>query len=63
MEGRGGGEAQEVADTQNNIFKPFIFLKYTQWQCILSFDNSTAMYNKLKSLTPCRGFEAKIFCS
>jgi hypothetical protein len=34
-----------------NIFKHF-FLKYTQWQCILSYDNSTAMYKFLKTLHP-----------
>jgi hypothetical protein len=28
------------------------FLKYTQWQLILSFDNSTAMCNDLKTLPP-----------
>jgi hypothetical protein len=26
------------------FFNRFIFLKWTQCQCILSFDNSTAMY-------------------
>jgi hypothetical protein len=29
----------------------FIFTKYTQWQCLLSFYNSTAMYKDLKTLT------------
>jgi hypothetical protein len=32
------------------IFEALLFLKYTQWQCILSFDNSTAMYKDLKPL-------------
>jgi hypothetical protein len=35
-----------------NILWCFIFLKYTQWQCILSYDNSTAMYKSLKTLHP-----------
>jgi hypothetical protein len=36
-----------------NIFWKFYFsLKYTQWQCILSFDNSTAMYKDLETLHP-----------
>jgi hypothetical protein len=26
------------------IFQAFIFLKYTQWHCILSYGNSTALY-------------------
>jgi hypothetical protein len=30
-----------------NILKAFIVLKYTRWQCILSYDNSTAMYKFL----------------
>jgi hypothetical protein len=34
------------------IFLSIYFLKYTQWQCILSYDNSTAMYKFLKNLTP-----------
>jgi hypothetical protein len=36
------------------IFWALIFLKYTQWQCILSYDNSTAMYKFQKNLTPWR---------
>jgi hypothetical protein len=28
----------------------YFFRKYTQWQCILSYDNSTAMYKFLKTL-------------
>jgi hypothetical protein len=34
----------------NHLF----FLKFTQWQCVLSYDNSTAMYKFLKNLTPWR---------
>jgi hypothetical protein len=35
------------------IFWSFLFfLKYTQWQCFLSYDNSTAMYKFLKTLHP-----------
>jgi hypothetical protein len=45
-------------------FKAFIFLEYTQWQCILSFDNSIAMYQDLKTKTyTLAGFEPGIFCS
>jgi hypothetical protein len=33
-----------------SVFKAFIYLKYTQWQCTLSYDNSTAMYKFLKTL-------------
>jgi hypothetical protein len=33
-----------------NDFCAFIFLKYTQWQCISSYDNSTAMYKFPKTL-------------
>jgi hypothetical protein len=35
-----------------NILKAFNFLKYTQWQCKLSYDNSTAMHKFLKTLHP-----------
>jgi hypothetical protein len=38
------------------FLEAFIFLKYTQWKCILSFDNSTAMYKDLKPYT-LAGFE------
>jgi hypothetical protein len=34
------------------IFFYVFFLKYTQWQCQLSFDDSTAMYKDLKTLHP-----------
>jgi hypothetical protein len=40
-----------------NLFiniESFIYLKYTQWQCKLSFDNSTAMYIEPKNLSPWR---------
>jgi hypothetical protein len=30
----------------------YFFLKFAQWQCILSLDNSTAMYKDLKTLHP-----------
>jgi hypothetical protein len=42
--------------------KNFNFLNYTQWQCILSYGNSTAMYKVLKTLHP-GGFEPGNFCS
>jgi hypothetical protein len=35
-----------------NFWKAFIFLIYTQWHCILSFDNSTAITTQ--NLTPYR---------
>jgi hypothetical protein len=41
------------------IFDHLFLLAYTQWQCILSYDNSTAMYKFLKNLA---GFEPGIFC-
>jgi hypothetical protein len=37
----------QVRKTSKHILKKnksFIFLKYTQWQLTLSFDNSTVMY-------------------
>jgi hypothetical protein len=38
-----------------NFLKPFIFINYTRWQCILSYDNSTAMCKFLKTIsTPWR---------
>jgi hypothetical protein len=36
------------------FFYNLFFLKYPQWQCILSYDNSTAMYKFLKTLHPGR---------
>jgi hypothetical protein len=39
-----------------------MFLKYTQWQCILSYDDSTAMYKFLKPYT-LAGFKPGIFRS
>jgi hypothetical protein len=45
-----------------NIFKAIIFLKCTQWQRILSFDNSTAMFQDLKTLHP-GGIQNRVFCS
>jgi hypothetical protein len=33
-------------------FLAFVFLKRTQWQCILGYDNSTAMYKLQKTLHP-----------
>jgi hypothetical protein len=46
-----------------NLFWIIYFLKNTQWQCKLNFDNSTAMYKDLpkKSYT-LAGFEPGIFC-
>jgi hypothetical protein len=33
------------------FFKPFFFSStYTQWQCVFSYDNITAMYKFLKTL-------------
>jgi hypothetical protein len=43
--------------SQPDFFWIIYFLKYSQWQCKLSFDNSTAMYKDLA------GFEPGIFCS
>jgi hypothetical protein len=40
-----------------------MFLKYTQWQCILSYDDSTAMYKFLKKSFTLAGIEPVIFCS
>jgi hypothetical protein len=38
---------------KKNIFNRLFFLKYKQWQCILSYDNSTAMYkSRQKTLNP-----------
>jgi hypothetical protein len=41
----------------------FIFLKYTRWQYILSFGNSSATYQNLKNINTLSGFEPRIFCS
>jgi hypothetical protein len=41
------------------FFEALIFLKFKK--CILSFDNSTAMYKDLKNLT-LGGFEPGFFC-
>jgi hypothetical protein len=35
-------------------FKTFLFLKYTQWQCKLSYNHSTAKYKFMKTLHPRR---------
>jgi hypothetical protein len=45
-----------------DIFNHF-FLKYTQWQCILSYDNRTAMYKFQKTLHP-GGIQTRVllFC-
>jgi hypothetical protein len=46
---------QNQDDTPATIpifFEWFIFLKFTQWQCILCFDNSTAMFKDPKTLHP-----------
>jgi hypothetical protein len=41
--------------TVNYVFKNkgMIFLKYTQWQYIYGYDNSTAVYKILKTSHPC----------
>jgi hypothetical protein len=45
------------------FLQPFIFLNEARWQCILCFDNSTAMYKGLKTLHP-GGIRARdlLFC-
>jgi hypothetical protein len=40
------GKARQILF--KNIFYHLFFLKHTQWQCNLSYDNSTAMYKFLK---------------
>jgi hypothetical protein len=45
-----------------SYFLSISFPKYIQWQCILSFDNSTTIFKDLKSYT-LAGFEPEIFCS
>jgi hypothetical protein len=46
-------EKKIPVDYLTSFFKKnFIFLVYTQWQCILSYDNSTAMFKFLKTLHP-----------
>jgi hypothetical protein len=44
------------------ILESFVFIKYTQWQCILRFAKSTAIYKDLKPYT-LEGFEPGIFWS
>jgi hypothetical protein len=48
-----------------DFFEAFILHKWTQWQCTLRFDNSTAIYVHIKTLKPyaLAGFEPGIFCS
>jgi hypothetical protein len=42
-----------LPNTLKNIFKNlFVSIRYTQWQCIYSFDNSTALYRFLKTFHP-----------
>jgi hypothetical protein len=33
---------------KKGFFKALVFIECTQWQCILSYDNSTALYQFLK---------------
>jgi hypothetical protein len=46
------------------FWKHLFFLKYTQWQCILSYSRGTAMYKyPKKPYNTLAGFEPGIFCS
>jgi hypothetical protein len=45
------------------FFKRFIFLKYAQLQCILSYDSSTGMHKFLIKPYTLAGFEPGMLCS